>query len=149
MAKFGPKPIPMAERFARYFIPEPNTGCWIWVGSDNGRYGQLKSNRKTWMAHRVAYELHVGPIPSGMEIDHECRVALCVNPDHLRAVTPLQNMRAIPAGMRGNNQIRTHCREGHALSGKNLKFDSRGHARCAECSRRYFRQRYLASREGR
>src|SRR6185437_4997717 len=103
----GPKPIPMAERFSRYYIPEPNTGCWLWFGADNGHYGQLKSNRKTWLAHRVSYELHVGPIPPGMEIDHQCRLKLCVNPDHLRAVTPLQNMRAIPSGMRGNNQIKT------------------------------------------
>lgn len=43
------------------------------------------------LVHRAVYELHIGPIPQGMEIDHECRVPRCINPQHLRPATRAQN----------------------------------------------------------
>lgn len=70
-------------------------GCWGWTASTqrNG-YGHFKvGGRKGKMlyAHRFAYELLVGPIPDGMQVDHQCRVRSCVNPAHLRLVTNKQN----------------------------------------------------------
>lgn len=47
------------------------------------------------MAHRVAYELWVGPIPEGMELDHRCKVRACINPAHLEPVTHAENMRRL------------------------------------------------------
>lgn len=68
--------------------------CWIWTGSSATGYGVFKGNNKRQgPAHRFAYELLVGPIPEGLQLDHLCRVTLCVNPQHLEPVTPGENCR--------------------------------------------------------
>jgi len=73
---------------------DPTNGCWIWQRSTslNG-YGQVWHQGRLQRAHRVFYELYVGPIPEGLQIDHTCHNKLCVNPDHLAPVTPLENVR--------------------------------------------------------
>jgi len=65
---------------------------WLWTGPimANG-YGKVKNV----LAHRASYELHVGPIPEGLEIDHLCRVRNCINPEHLEPVTGAENMRRV------------------------------------------------------
>ena len=73
------------EKFADKFMTEPNTGCWLWIGANNGkgdyaRYGVLYPHRHFW-------ELLNGTVPEGLELDHICRVRCCVNPDHLEPVT--------------------------------------------------------------
>lgn len=63
-------------------------GCWEWTGYVNVRgYGALKYRGKVLAAHRVSYELFVGPIPGGLQLDHLCRNRSCVRPGHLEAVT--------------------------------------------------------------
>lgn len=66
--------------------------CWIWVAS-KGRdgYGRLKVANRMWSAHRLSYEMTVGPIPEGLEIDHKCHNHSCVNPAHLSPVSGKQN----------------------------------------------------------
>lgn len=70
----------------------PN-GCWEWGGSKTDGYGDIKVNGKTVKAHRVAYELSVGPIPDGKHLDHVCHNRACVNPAHIRVATNTQNSR--------------------------------------------------------
>src|SRR5262245_23352848 len=72
------------------YIPEPNSGCWLWIGSiaKNG-YGRLG---RGIFAHRVFYERAVGRIPRGFEVDHTCSVRSCVNPAHLQAVNRIANV---------------------------------------------------------
>lgn len=131
------------ERFWSKVSPEPNTGCWLWCGDSNGHYGNIGTYRDgRWgrvLAHRVSFEIHKGTIPKHLQIDHECRVKMCVNPDHLRIRTPQQNVLHIPPGIRGNNQIKEFCKRGHPLSGENLRFDSRGHAACRVCGNMHSR----------
>lgn len=96
--------IPLRERFWGKVITTET--CWIWTGAKyrNG-YGMLgMAGNKKVRAHRLAYELFIGPIPPGMFIDHICHTRACVNPSHLRTATNKQNM---------ENQSRARCVTGH------------------------------------
>lgn len=86
--KRGQKAISIKKRLERLSIPEPNSGCVIWIGRLNNKgYSQIMCRDGLHLAHRVAYELSKGPIPGGLELDHLCRNPACINPDHLEAVT--------------------------------------------------------------
>lgn len=89
----------------RNTIPEPNSGCLLWIGSVNeAGYGKLSAKRfgmRNLYAHRVSYELHNGPLKEGLEILHSCDVPACVNPRHLTLDTRLQN--AADCKTRGRN----------------------------------------------
>lgn len=67
--------------------------CWEWTGTRRQHgHGSAKISGMNVGAHRVSYQLHFGPIPDGMVIDHTCHNPPCVNPAHLRAVRQKQNM---------------------------------------------------------
>lgn len=79
-------------RFMSKIVFANEDECWIWTGSPNpGGYGKFRIGKKWVSAHRSAYERWVGPVGGGMQIDHKCGIRLCVNPNHLRQVTPKQN----------------------------------------------------------
>ena len=81
------------ERFEAKFEPCPITGCWLWnANTTRGYYGCFRFVGKVKGAHRVAYELYIGPIPDGLHVLHTCDVPLCVNPDHLFLGTHRDNM---------------------------------------------------------
>lgn len=68
-------------------------GCWLWTAyCDPKGYGFYGKKNKDYLAHRVAYEHHVGAIPAKMFVDHKCHTPNCVNPEHLRLATNKQNM---------------------------------------------------------
>jgi hypothetical protein len=117
---------------ARWSMPEPNSGCWIWLRSvDTSGYGRLFIDKKQVSAHRTAYEVYIGPIPEGKEIDHLCRVRCCINPVHLEPVTDREN------ALRGNGGMfqasKTHCPQGHPLIAGNLRAGPR--RACLTCHR--------------
>ena len=85
------------ERFDNLYIPEPNSGCWIWIGNLNNKgYGKFQLGRTGYSmvyAHRFSYETHhCKEIPKHMDLCHTCDITLCVNPDHLWIGTRQQNM---------------------------------------------------------
>lgn len=80
------------ERITAMSIPEPNSGCWIWLGATDGRYGQISVADRLVKAHRRSYECFRGPIPAGLMVCHKCDVPMCVNPDHLFIGTHHENM---------------------------------------------------------
>lgn len=69
------------------------TPCWIFHTLDDKGYGKAHIEGRTCKAHRHYYEMHVGRIPEGLQIDHLCGIRACVNPAHLEPVTQEENMR--------------------------------------------------------
>lgn len=112
----------------------PSEGCWLWSGVVNPTtgYSQFSVRTDTGVitiyAHRWAYELLVGPVPDGLELDHLCRNRECVRPDHLEPVLPAVNVRrgVGPERTRLRYAAQTHCRNGHPLAGDNLRLSRRG-----------------------
>jgi hypothetical protein len=98
------------SEFEARYIPEPNTGCWIWTAplSTHG-YGWFRCNGKRVPAHRFSLEYHKGPIPEGMNACHTCDNRWCVNPDHLYAGSQSENIRDCVA--RGRHNWQTTRRE--------------------------------------
>lgn len=139
--------LPMAAM--RRMIPQPN-GCWQWVGyvNDDG-YGITTTNKGRIRTHRFVYETLVGPIPSGLDIDHLCRNRACCNPDHLEPVTRKENLRRSPL-VRNNgrlNALKTECVHGHAFNAANTVTDAKGWRSCRVCrnERGRARRRLLAA----
>jgi hypothetical protein len=128
------------DRFWRKVDIAPN-GCWLWSGFvDKGGYARLRDDAgkhgEVLYAHRFAYELLVGPIPDGRQIDHLCRVRRCVNPQHLEAVTQRENI------LRGQAPSaiafrRGTCRKGHPYD----VITASGSRRCRRCDRENERRR--------
>ncbi|MFJ5644115.1 HNH endonuclease signature motif containing protein [Streptomyces sp. NPDC093223] len=135
-------------------------GCVIFTGPSRGRgYGALQgADGRRVSAHRLAYELMVGPIPDGMDIDHQChnrsltceggpmcRHRRCVNPFHLEPATPKENTRraaARPASRVGryrSDRGNASCRNGHERTEENVIWEKRLSApggrvrRCRQC----------------
>lgn len=89
--------IPLTSSdIARFWPKVDKTGdCWIWQAATVLKYGMfsVRIDGKRYMkkAHRISYELLVGPIPDGHGLDHICHNEACVKPSHLRPVTAKQN----------------------------------------------------------
>lgn len=109
-----PKKMPIAEKLECYIMRITDSGCWIWLGALNHKgYGKINGK----IAHRVSYEIHIGPIPDGLQLDHGCRVRCCVNPRHLEPVTLIENIARGEVGQ--YNARKTHCSEGHEFTPEN------------------------------
>lgn len=120
---------------ARRLFAQTDLGdsCWLWTGAGTGGgYGQISIKRRGFPIHRVAYELLVGPIPDGLELDHTCEIRNCINPAHLEPTTQyVNNMRS--NSVTAINRRKTHCTKGHPLEGQNLYEDPRGYRGCRTC----------------
>jgi hypothetical protein len=104
----SPVTTPMEERLAARIDYQGDDQCWEWRGwRDRHGYGRIDVKRVSRLAHRIAYEILIGPIPDGLELDHLCRNTSCVNPAHLEPVTHRENMG------RGTFATKTHCPAGH------------------------------------
>src|SRR5205807_1016167 len=69
------------------YTVDPASGCWTWGGAKRNGYGAIFVDGRTISTHRFSYEIHHGPIPLGLTLDHLCRNRACINPDHLEPVT--------------------------------------------------------------
>lgn len=108
----------LPDRFWDKVIPITESGCWAWLGAVRvtpygAEYGRYNFEGKNRSAYKVAYEQLVGPVPSGLHLDHVCRVTCCVNPAHLEPVTNAVNVQR-GWDARGKH---THCKNGHPIDG--------------------------------
>lgn len=138
--------VPDAVRFERHYVPEPNSGCWLWTGSVmNSGYGNFTTYVKDERsAHRFSYKQHVGPIADDLTIDHICCNKLCVNPEHLRLMTRGQNTK------RYYNEMLS-CRAGHEYTVENTKIVKGSFRQCRACNRirdtmRYYNKRRVSNK---
>lgn len=133
--------------------PEDENGCRPWLGYvyPNDGYGRVSApsqsgRHRARQAYRVVYELLVGPVEEGKELDHLCANKLCVNPDHLEPVDHTTNVQRGRAGE--HLARRTHCPRGHPYSDENT-YLYKGSRFCRECGReakRRYKQRKKAER---
>lgn len=95
------------DRFFEKVIPEPNSGCWLWIGAWHGDgYGIVKIRQVNFRTHRVSWELHNGPIPDGLCVLHKCDTPCCVNPNHLFLGTQPDNVQDCLNKNRHTQQIK-------------------------------------------
>lgn len=124
---------PLPDYHARFWAKVAKSeACWWWMAyRDRKGYGRFVAPElQDTLAHRIAYELLVGRIPSSLTLDHLCRNPPCVNPAHLEPVTVSENV------LRGNpglyNAVKTHCKRGHEFTPENTMI-SPGHRACLVC----------------
>jgi hypothetical protein len=130
------------DRFESKVIKGAPGECWGWRGAHFQQNGYALFSIRTvvdlkWRpttAHRIAYELYVGPIPDGLVIDHLCRNRGCVNPEHLEPVTRGENVRR---GMHPTAVLvrENHCGKGHKFTPDNTIVRKNGKRECRTCVR--------------
>ena len=111
--------------------------CWSWAAGRNGcGYGTFRAGGRMVYAHRFAYELLVGPITPGLQVDHLCRARNCVNPAHMEPVTQQENFeRGLgPMAIGRWQRAKTHCPAGHSYDVANIYW-YKGRRYCRPCHR--------------
>lgn len=132
---------PLAERLADMSMPEPNSGCTLFMGALLNGYGAIgDGGYKVVKAHRAAYELEVGPIPKGLDLDHVCTNTGCINPRHLEPVTKAEHARRTAAR-------RTRCKRGHPFDETNTYWFNGGRWRACKTCQRAGHAAFLARRK--
>lgn len=140
MFGMAPRTRPLEERF--WEKVEKTAGCWLWRGAVTargygaiaGKYDPARRRATQLAAHRLSYELLIGPIPEGAHLDHLCRNPGCVNPTHLEPVTPRENILRSPVAPPALNALKHTCPRGHEYTPENTRI-YKGRRHCRACDR--------------
>lgn len=140
----------LIQSFPRFWskvaLANPND-CWNWTAGLFDGYGEFRLNATMVRAHRLAYEILIGPIPNALTIDHLCRNRKCVNPFHLEPVTHKENI------LRGESFTAINAAKTHPYSEENTyiqlphKSHRNGGRVCRICSRNHKRKYYRQKQE--
>lgn len=125
------RPKSLEERFWVKVAKTP--ACWNWTAFvDSKGYGRINVEGKSKLAHRISLQLSGISLIDGLFADHICRNRRCVNPGHLRQVSPMVNSLENSNSLQAKNAARTHCIRGHEFAGDNL-YRSRFGRACRTC----------------
>jgi hypothetical protein len=137
--------------------------CWPWLGSiEQTGYGHFQTTYegvRFTKAHRFAHHVTVGPIPVDLDLDHTCHTRdgscrlgnacphrRCCNPAHTEPVSERINVLR-SRGLSADRARRTHCGQGHELTGENLLIRSNGGRRCRACKNAAGRRQYSTKKK--
>lgn len=127
---------PLLDRIQARIVIDTD-GCWVWQGSKCNGYGVVGRGRRTdstMQTHRAMYEIMVGPVPVGLQLDHLCRNRACCNPAHLEPVTQRENiLRGL--GSSAQHARQTECLRGHPFDDINTRTTTTGARVCRTCHR--------------
>lgn len=149
--------LSVEERLLANLTKDDETRCWIWGKPEyKNRYPRIKIGDDIPVAHRVAYEVWIGPIPEGYDIGHKCHDEaaalglcaggdfcihhLCCNPEHLKAEPHGANLLSSPLTAAARNAAKTHCKRGHEFTPENTGVKG-GCRFCRTCGRMTKEQR--------
>lgn len=117
-------------------IPEPNTGCWLWLGETKGGGYPVIRERKTRkhvLVTRIILAMREGPLPSNIFACHKCDNPPCINPEHLFAGTNQDNVIDSVKKRRHWQSKKTECVNGHPYVSQNVRIDLHGKRVCLAC----------------
>lgn len=142
----GPKP----QHWTELFIPEPNSGCWLWIGQlTHGRASLIRridGKRTNMSVSRMVWQETNGDIPTDKWVLHRCDMGACVNPEHLYLGTHKDNMRDMAAHGKLKRPRKTHCPRGHRYTRYSYPYQNTFQV-CLVCNREKCKAYYVRTRE--
>lgn len=122
------------ERFLSKFDRSGDQECWIWTSHLRDGYGGFTFGPQgtlRWRAHRLCYELSIGPIPPGKQLHHTCNDRSCVNPAHMEIIDPAEHTKKHARYL----VLGGFCKNGHLVTEETLHRRSDGRPFCIACAR--------------